>query len=306
MSDNRELINEIKRLKKERNAIIVAHYYQKDEIQEIADIVGDSYLLAKKCAESDAEVICFCGVHFMAESAKLLSPNKTVILPERNAGCRMADMITGGQLKEFKQQHPGVKVMCYINTTAEVKAESDICVTSSNAVKISQNYPADEFLFVPDKNLGSYIADMVPDKKFTMWEGYCPAHHYVLIKEIEKMKDQHPGAQLVAHPECTKQVTNIADFVGSTQAILDYVIASDSKEFIVGTEEGILYQMKKHCPDKMFYLASPSLVCFNMKEINLEKLLYSLKYLDHQIELDRNIAEKASVCLERMLVYSAK
>ena len=303
MDKSKALMQEINQLKKERDAIIAAHYYQKDEIQEIADIVGDSYLLAKKCAESDKSVICFCGVDFMAESAKLLSPQKTVIIPEKNAGCRMADMITGKQLIKFKAKNPGRKVMCYINTTAEVKAESDICVTSSNAVKIAKNYEAKDFLFVPDMNLGRYIAEQLPEKKFTMWEGYCPTHHLVTAEEIKNSKKEHPGAKIAVHPECTKEVLELADFTGSTQAILDYVINSDSREFIIGTEEGILYQMKKQCPEKKFYLASSSLICFNMKQIDLEKLRDSLKYLEHQVEVDEKIAEKASVCLEEMMRY---
>lgn len=304
--NKKKLIDEILELKKKRNAIIVAHYYQKDEIQAIADIVGDSYLLAKKCAESDADVICFCGVHFMAESAKILSPKKTVIIPDETAGCRMADMITAEQLKEFKSQHPGAKVMCYINTTAEVKSESDVSVTSSNAVKIAKEFDAKEILFVPDQNLGSYIAKQVPDKKFIMWDGYCPAHHFVTVKQVLTAKEQHPNAQFIVHPECTEEVVELADFVGSTQAILNYAIESDCQEFIVGTEEGILYKLKEHCPDKKFYMASEFLQCPNMKQIDLETLRDSLRDLKDEVVLDESIIEKAKGCLETMLELAAK
>lgn len=300
--DKYKLINDkISELKKEKNAVIVSHTYQRDEVQAIADMVGDSFELSKFCASTDVDVIVFCGVHFMAESAKILSPEKTVLLPEKNAGCPMADMITAETLREFKAKHPDAAVVCYINTSAEVKAESDICCTSSNAVNVIKSIKEKDIIFVPDKNLGSYVAKMVPEKNIILWEGYCPTHHRVKADAIDKAKELHPDAIVLAHPECRPEVVDKADFVGSTKSIIEYATNSDKKKFLIGTEMGVLYGLKKNNPDKEFYLLSQSFICPNMKKTTLESVLTSLKEEIYKIELDSDIIKKASVSLNRML-----
>ena len=295
------MASEISRLKQEKNAVIVAHNYQIDEVQEIADMVGDSFELSKYCANSPADTIVFCGVHFMAESAKILSPHKTVLLPEKHAGCPMADMITVAALREKKQQHPDAAIVCYINSSAAVKAESDICCTSTNAVKIIQSIKQKDILFVPDCNLGSYIAKMVPDKNIILWEGYCIVHHRVRAEDVTRMRGIYRNAVLIAHPECREEVTASADFVGSTKQMIDYVAASDAKEFIVGTETGILYTLKKENPDKKFYPLSQGLVCNDMKKITVESVYRSLNTMTERIDLDEDIRIKAFNSLDKML-----
>jgi len=296
-----ELVDKILELKKKRNAIIVAHNYQVDEVQEIADVVGDSFALSKHCASTDADVIVFCGVHFMAESAKILSPEKTVLLPEIDAGCPMADMVTADALREEKKNHHGAVVVCYINSSAEVKAESDICCTSSNAVKVVRSLKEDEIIFVPDQNLGSYISRMVPEKRIILWKGFCATHHRIKIEDVKKVKEQHPDALLLVHPECRPEVVDAADYVGSTKNIIDYATKSDKKKFIIGTEMGVLFKLKKDNPDKVFYLLSQGLVCPNMKKTSLQSVYNALNEMKYEIKLEENIRKAAQKALERML-----
>lgn len=292
-------------LKKERNAIILAHYYQRDEIQEVADFRGDSYLLAQKAAETDADVIVFCGVHFMGESAKILAPNKTVIIPDERAGCPMADMVNVDGLRALKAQHPNAVVVTYINSSAEIKAETDIVCTSANAVKIIQSIDADEIIFCPDKNLGDYVSKYT-DKKMIIWEGYCNTHDMLTVKDVEEMRRLHPNAEFVVHPECRPEVVKMADFVGSTTAILNYCKQSPAQEFIVGTEDGTGYQLRLDSPDKTFHFASKFLVCPNMKVNNLKKLVKCLEEMQPEIYVPKQVADNARGALDRMLEISAK
>ena len=296
-----ELKSEISILKKKRNAVIVAHNYQMDEVQEISDLIGDSFALSKYCSSSPAGVIVFCGVHFMAESAKILSPEKTVLLPEIDAGCPMADMVTAEALREEKKRHPGAAVVCYINSTAEVKAESDICCTSSNAVKVIKSLKQEEVIFVPDCNLGSFVARMVPEKRIILWKGFCATHNRIKPEDALKIKELHPDALLLVHPECKPEVVAHADFTGSTKQIIDFASSSKASKFVIGTEMGVLYKLKKENPDKKFYLLSPGLVCPNMKKTSLRSVYNSLKELKYKIELDEDIRLKAKGSLDRML-----
>ena len=297
---NRELKERIARLKKELNAIILAHYYQRDEIQEVADFRGDSFLLAQKAAQTDADVIVFCGVHFMGESAKILAPDKTVIIPDERAGCPMADMVNVEGLRALKRKHPNATVVTYINSSAEIKAETDICCTSSNAVKVIQSVKSDEIIWVPDKNLGHYVSQFT-DKKMIIWEGYCNTHDLLTVKDVEEMRRLHPNAQFVAHPECRPEVVEMADFVGSTTAIIKYCKESEHTEFIVGTEDGTGFQLRQDSPHKTFHFASKFLVCPNMKVNNLKKVVCCMETMQPQIYVPPQIAEKARLSLERML-----
>jgi quinolinate synthase len=297
---NRMLKERIAQLKKERNAIVLAHYYQRDEIQEIADFRGDSFLLAQKAAQTDADVIVFCGVHFMGESAKILAPNKKVIIPDERAGCPMADMVNVEGLKALKRQHPNAKVVAYINTSAEIKAETDICCTSANAVKVVNSVDSDEIIWVPDKNLGDYVSKFT-NKKMIIWEGYCNTHDLLTVKDVEEMKAQYPNAQFVVHPECRPEVVKLGDFVGSTTAIIKYCRESDCQEFIVGTEDGTGYQLRKDSPHKKFHFATKYLVCPNMKVNNLKKVVRCLETMQPEIYVPPEIADKARLSLERML-----
>lgn len=299
--DNIELVNRINQMKKEKNAVIVAHNYQVDEVQQIADMVGDSFALSRFCSSNNYDVVVFCGVHFMAESAKILSPEKTILLPERAAGCPMADMVTAEGLREFKSKHPGAVVVCYINSSAEVKAECDICCTSSNAVKIIKSIKEKDIIFVPDRNLGTYVSKMVPEKNMILWDGYCITHHRIKVSDVIKIRELHPDAELLVHPECQTEVVDAADFVGSTKQILDYAKASKYKKFIIGTEMGIMYQLKKDSPEKQFYLMSQGLVCPNMKKTSLLSVYNALNEMKYNIELDEEIRVKAKKSLDRML-----
>lgn len=299
--DNNIIKEKILELKKKRNAVIVAHNYQIDEVQEIADMVGDSFALSKYCAGTTAEVIVFCGVHFMAESAKILSPEKTVLLPEIDAGCPMADMVTADKLVEMKKEYPKAVVVCYINSSAEVKAECDICCTSSNALTIVNKIKENDILFVPDQNLGSYIAKMVPEKNFILWEGFCPTHHRVKKEDVTKVKEAHPDALILMHPECQPDIIEMADFVGSTKQIIDYAAGSTHKKFVIGTEMGVLYQLRKDNPNKTFYLLSPGFICPNMKKTSLQSIYDSLDKMQYNITLDEDIRKKAEKSLNRML-----
>jgi quinolinate synthase len=303
-TDSEALAEKIQALKKERNALIVAHNYQIDAVQEIADVVGDSFALSKYCATASQGVIVFCGVHFMAESAKILSPQKTVLLPERSAGCPMADMVTAVGVQELKRRYPRAAAVCYINTSAAVKAECDISCTSSNAVKVIQSLKEEEIIFVPDKNLGNYIARQVPEKKMIIWDGFCVTHHRVTVEEVTRVREAHSDALVLVHPECRPEVVALADFVGSTKQIIDFATASAEKKFIIGTEMGVLYRLKKDNPGKTFYLLSPGLICPNMKKTTLKSVYNALTRMQYSIEVAEEILIKARSALERMLQVS--
>jgi len=294
------LAGEIEVLKKERKAIILAHYYQRPEVQDIADFVGDSLQLSQQAAKTDAEVIVFCGVHFMAESAAILSPDKVVILPELNAGCPMADMVDAEGLRAYKKRVPGVQVVCYVNTSAEVKAESDICCTSANAVKVLQSLEGKDILFIPDENLGRYAANIL-ERPVQFWPGYCKTHDRLSKEDILKARKEHPLAKVIVHPECREDICQEADYIGSTAGLIKYAQNSENKEFIVGTESGILHRLHQVCPDKEFYLASERLVCPNMKSTTLEKVRDSLIALSPRVTVKEEIRVKAKEALDRML-----
>ncbi len=292
-------------LKEKRNAVIVAHNYQIDDVQDIADIVGDSFALSRYCASSNADVIVFCGVHFMAESAKILSPEKTVLLPEIDAGCPMADMITADALKEIKSRNQKAAVVCYINSTAGVKAESDVCCTSSNAVDIVGNIEERDIIFVPDQNLGSYVAKKVPSKNIILWDGFCITHHKIKQDEVKRVKGMHPDAMMLVHPECRPDIIEFADFVGSTKQIIDFALESNCDKFIIGTEMGVLYKLKKNNPDKKFYIMSQGLICPNMKKTTLKSVYDALNEMKYSIEIDEVIRRRAKKSLDRMLEISS-
>lgn len=298
------IIEKIKDLKAKRNAVILAHNYQRGDVQDIADFTGDSLGLSQQAANTKADIIVFCGVHFMAETASILCPDKMVLLPDEHAGCPMANMITLKQLKIKKSEHPQAKVVCYVNSTAAIKAESDICCTSSNAMKIVSSLPKDqEIIFIPDKSLGGYVASKL-NRPMILWEGYCPTHHRILSEHIIILKSKHPNAKIVVHPECTPDVIALADHVASTTGIAKYCKETDAKEFIVGTETGILHRLKKENPQKTFYAISLLADCSNMKLISLEKVLWSLEDLVYQIQVPDNIAVKARTAIQRMLDLS--
>ena len=296
-----ELIKEINRLKIEKNAIILAHNYQIGEVQDIADFVGDSLQLAKEAIKVKQDLIIFCGVHFMAESAKILNPSKKVILPVKEAGCPMADMASTEEIKEFKKKNPELKVVTYVNSSAEVKAESYVCCTSANAVDVVEKIGAKEVLFVPDRNLGSFVDEQIEDVKIMKWEGFCPTHERVTLKDVEIIREKHPAVKILVHPECRPEVFHAVDFVGSTSQIIEFVKNSDDKKFIIGTEKGIIHSLKKETPDKEFIILTEKLICENMKKTRLEDVYRALKNEEFEISLDEKTASKANEALERML-----
>ena len=295
-----EIKQEIRTLLKERNAVLLAHNYMRDEVQEIADITGDSLGLSQEAAKTSAAVIVFCGVHFMAESASILSPDKTVLLPRLDAGCPMADMVTVEGLRELKARHPGVPVVTYVNSSAAVKAESDICCTSANAVKVVNSLPDREVICVPDRNLGQFVAAR-SDKTFHFWHGYCPTHERLKPEDVQRMKAAHPGALFICHPECNPVVSALADHVCSTSGMYDYCRTSPARTFIVGTEAGILYRLRQENPGKEFILASPALVCPNMKLTSLEDILEALKTMTPVVKVPEEIRVPAKRALDRMI-----
>lgn len=298
---NESLKKKIARLKKKRNAVIIAHNYQRDEIQEIADISGDSLALAQAAVRTDAEVIIFCGVHFMAESASILNPDKKVLIPALEAGCPLADMITPEKLRAKKKQYPEAAVVCYVNTSAEVKAESDIACTSSNAVEVVKSLKEKQVIFVPDKNLGRYVQSKVPEKEIILWEGFCPTHIRVQEEDVIRTKKLYPAAEVVAHPECNPEVLALADHICSTGGMFKYVKQSKSQEFIIATEAGMLYKLQKENPDKKFYLPTQNLVCANMKLITLGWVAHSLEKLVYEVRVSDEVRDKALRALDRML-----
>ncbi|MDO8426643.1 MAG: quinolinate synthase NadA, partial [Deltaproteobacteria bacterium] len=296
MRDKEALKNEVRALLKERGAIMLAHNYQRDEVQEAADLTGDSLALSQAAADSDSKVIVFCGVHFMAESAAILSPYKTVILPRMDAGCPMADMITPGDLVKEKQKRPGVPVVAYVNTSAAVKALSDICCTSANAVRVVDSLPSERVYMIPDKNLSHYVS-LSSKKKMEWWEGFCPTHERLKPQEVLKAREENPEAVFVCHPECSPEVVRLADHVCSTSGMYKYASASKAKTIIVGTEMGILYKLKKENPDKTFILPSKSLICPNMKLTALEDVLESLKEMKNIVTVPEEVRAKAKEAL---------
>lgn len=301
--DKNTMIEEIKRLKKEKNAVLLAHYYQDGDIQDVADFCGDSLYLSQVAAETDADIIVFAGVHFMAETAKILSPDKKVLLPVEEAGCPMADMVTDIRLENYKKKNPERKIVCYVNSTAKVKALSDICVTSSNAEKIIEHYKGEKLMYVPDKNLGSYLREKY-DLDMEVWPGFCCVHNDITLEHVANAREKHPNAQLIVHPEAKLEILHKADYIGSTKGLLNYTIESDADEFIVGTEEGIVHQMKLHSPTKKFHLLTPDLKCYDMKLTRLVDVYLALKDDQFEVEVPKEIREKAFVALDKMLKLS--
>ena len=301
MTDKTFLIKKIKQLKEEKNAVILAHCYQNVEIDEVADFVGDSLYLSRQASFTDKDIIVFAGVYFMAETAKILSPKKKVLLPRREAGCLMADMIDIKQLREFKAKYPGVPVVCYVNSSAEVKSESDICCTSSNAVSVVKSLGVNKILFVPDTYLGNHVAKQLPNIEIITYNGFCPTHLRILPDDVEKMRSAHEGAVVLAHPECHQEVVKRSDFIGSTSQIMDYVKKSNEKKFIIATELGVKERLERDYPEKEFYLVSPKAVCPNMKWHHLEDILNALINEEHEVVVDEEIAKKALVPIEKMI-----
>lgn len=297
----KELSEKINKLKRERNAVILAHFYQRPEVQDVADIIGDSLALSQQAASTDAEIIVFCGVHFMAESASILSPDKIVVLPDQNAGCPMADMVDAVQLERKKEEIPEALVVCYVNTSADVKAKCDIACTSANAVRVVESLPEDRpILFVPDKNLGHYIVTKT-GRDMILWEGCCNTHDRLTTRDVLEAKKAHPEALVLVHPECRPEVVALADKVASTAGMINFACESDAREFIVCTENGILHPLNKRCPDKKFYMASEKLVCPNMKKTTLDKVYQALVTLEPRVTVSDEIREQSIACLEKML-----
>lgn len=296
----------IKELKKEKNAVIMAHYYVEDEVQDIADYIGDSYYLSDMATKIDADVIVLCGVAFMGESAKVLNPDKMVLLPAADADCPMAHMATVERIQEVREQYEDVAVVCYVNSTAELKAASDVCVTSANALKIVKELPNKNIFFIPDQNLAHYIADKLPEKNFIFNSGYCHVHHTVTVEQIQAAKASRPEALVMVHPECKPEVTAIADYIGSTSEIIKFATESDAKQFIVVTELGVMHELKKRNPDKTFYAAGNMQICPNMKKITLDKIIHVLEQEDSQVIMDAELMDAAHKPMIRMLELAAK
>jgi len=299
--NQRELIEKINKLKKEKNAIVLAHTYQNVEIDEVADFSGDSLFLSQQAAKTNADIIVFAGVYFMAETAKILSPKKKVLLPDLEAGCAMADKINLKQLREFKNKYPNIPVVCYVNSTAEVKAESDICCTSANAVNVVKSLNVKEVLFAPDKNLGRYVESQLNGVNVITYDGYCPIHHEISVQDVKKQKEMYPQALVMVHPECQKDITEMADFVGSTTAIIKAVKESSNKEFIIVTEKGVVDRLKRDCPEKRFILIKSSAICHSMKLVTLENILSVLEKENNEIIVPEKIAKLAVNAIDKMV-----
>ena len=295
------IISQIEQLKKEKDAVILAHYYVNDEVQKIADYIGDSYYLAKIAKQVSQSVICFCGVSFMGESAKILNPEKTVIMPDKDADCPMAHMVDIDRIKEVREQYEDVAVVCYINSQADIKQYADVCVTSSNAQKIVNALPNKNIFFIPDENLGRYLSTQLPDKNFIFNDGFCHVHKSIEKEEVLKAKQARPDALVLAHPECTLEVLALADYIGSTSGIIDYASKSDAKEFIICTEMGVFYELNQKNPDKKFYSVGHRQFCPNMKRITIEKVIKSLQELAPAVKMDEELSKKAEYPLNRML-----
>lgn len=291
----------IEKLKKEKDAVILAHYYVDGCVQKIADYIGDSYYLSKIAAGLENKSIVFCGVKFMGESAKILSPQKTVLMPDFNADCPMAHMVTAEQIEEMRKKHDDLAVVCYINSTAELKKHSDVCVTSANALKIVKALPNKNILFIPDKNLGGYIAGKIPEKNFYFLDGACPVHDKMLLSEVLELKEKYPNAKVLTHPECRQEIVQISDYVGSTSGIINFTKEDEGEEYIICTEEGVLHKLKENCPHKNFYFTKTTPVCVDMKLITLEKIAHVLETGENSVEMDENTIKEAKHSLERML-----
>lgn len=291
----------IEQLKKEKDIVILAHYYVDGEVQEIADLVGDSYFLAKKATEVSQQNILFCGVSFMGESAKILNPGKRVIMADEFADCPMAHMVDIAKIQQVREQYPDVAVVCYVNSTAEIKAYSDVCVTSSNALRVVQSLPNKHIFFITDNNLGRYISTLVPEKEFIFNDGFCHVHTSIHRENVEEAKKLHPNAPVLTHPECTADVLEISDFIGSTSEILDYATKSDAKEFIICTEMGIFFELEQKNPDKRFYSVGHRQFCPNMKKITLEKVVRAMEEMEPEVTMDEELRVKANAPLVKML-----
>lgn len=296
-----DMMNRIKQLKEEKNAVILAHYYVNADVQEVADFIGDSFYLAKKASETDADKIVFAGVEFMGESAKILNPNKHVYMPDAHADCPMAHMVTIENIKKMREKYDDLAVVCYINSTAEIKTYSDVCVTSSNAVKIINKLPNKNIFFIPDQNLGSYVATQVKDKNIILNSGFCPRHHIMTKEDVLNAKKEHPNALVAVHPECKPEVLEEANYIGSTSGIIDYIVGNNAKEFIVGTVDGVYATILKQAPDKKLYNVVKTQVCPNMKLNSLEKIIHVLETGENEVFLDEEFMNKAKAPLERML-----
>lgn len=295
------LAKEIEELKREKNAVLLAHYYVDDAVQEIADYVGDSYYLAKVALKESKDVICFAGVSFMGESAKILNPGRTVIMPDQLADCPMAHMVDPEKIRKVREEYDDLAVVCYINSTAEIKSYSDVCVTSSNAMKIVKALPQKNIFFIPDENLGRYIGSKLPEKNFIYNDGFCHVHTSITADNVKKAKEAHPDAEILVHPECTMDVVELADYVGSTSGIIDYATASDADKFIICTEMGVLYELKQKNPNKTFYSVGHRQFCPNMKRITLENVRDTLRDMKNQVELDETLRLDAKKALDEML-----
>jgi len=282
----------------EKNAIILAHVYQPGEVQDIADYTGDSLDLSKKAVSTNADVIVFCGVRFMAETASILNPDKKIILPDESAGCGLADMATVEQLKSKKKEYPDAAVVSYVNSSAAIKAESDICCTSANAIDVVNSQPQDQILFLPDRNLGSYVAEHT-DKDVVLWDGFCYVHENITVEQLKKIKEMHPSAEIIVHPECTTPVRHFADFIGSTSQMSRYVAQADQQEFIVGTEDNFVYRLQMDNPDKTFYPVGTS--CGGMNQINVVKIKLALEQMKYKVYLPKEIQSRAKHALDKML-----
>ena len=301
---NTQLVEKINELKKEKNAVILVHSYQNIELDEVADYVGDSLYLSQKAAETNAEIIVFAGVYFMAETAKILSPNKKVLLPRLESGCKMADMIDVQQLREFKAKHPDIPVVCYVNSSAAVKAEVDICCTSANAQKVVASLNAPKVLFVPDTYLGSYVNSQLDNVEVITYPGFCPTHMTIRKEDLLKLKEQHKDALVLAHPECHGSIVEIADYTGSTTGILKFAKDSDNKKFIIATEKAVVERLERDFPDKIFILATPKAVCQNMKWHRLEDIYNALANEEHEIDVPLDVAQKALLPIQKMVGIS--
>lgn len=296
-----DITKEIEQLKKEKNAVILAHYYVNDEVQEIADYIGDSYYLAKVAKNIDADVIVFCGVRFMGESAKILNPDKTILMPDMSADCPMAHMAQIEKIEKMREEYDDLAVVCYINSTAELKCHSDVCVTSSNAVKIVNALPNKNIFFIPDENLGRHVALQVKNKNVILNDGFCHVHVSVTADNVKQIKERYKDASILAHPECKKEVLDLADYIGSTSGIIDYASSSDGKEFIICTESGVGYELRVKNPDKKFYFAGTKHFCPNMKLNTCEKVLHVLKTGENEVHVSDEVRKRALLPLDRML-----
>lgn len=304
--DNEEYImsaleEKIKRLKEEKDAVILAHYYVPGEVQAVADYVGDSYYLAKVAKEVPQSTLVFCGVSFMGECAKILNPEKTVLMPDMEADCPMAHMVKDGLVQQMRETYDDLAVVCYVNSTAAVKAQVDVCVTSSNAMKIVKALPNHNIFFIPDCNLGRHIAAHVPEKNFIFNEGHCPIHNVITVEEVMEVKNQHPEAKILIHPECIPEVVALADYAGSTSGIIEYAEKSDAKEFIIVTEEGVMYELGRRCPEKKFYQPKKTPICPGMKLVTLEKVAKVLETYENKVELEESFRARAELPLNKML-----